>query len=153
MTQLISEQKIEEAAMKFDDSISWEGEQVRNGFNAGVDFALKEIEPLMIEFAKAEFAQQFIPVEEEMPPAQTKVLAKIDVGEGNIWTILAEHIEPRTVLAEDFFEDGDYEEEDMDYDEESDSYFVPDTWVECSYFGTSYIFSKPVIEWSPINKK
>ena len=52
MTQLISEQKIEEAAMKFDDSISWEGKQVRNGFNAGVDFALKEIEPLMIEFAK-----------------------------------------------------------------------------------------------------
>jgi len=101
----------------------------------------------------AEFAQQFIPVEEEMPPAQTKVLAKIDVGEGNIWTILAEHIEPRTVLAEDFFEDGNYDEEDMDYDEESDSYFVPETWVECSYFGTSYMFSEPVVAWRPINKK
>ena len=103
--------------------------------------------------AGAEFAQQFISPEEEMPPAQTKVLAKIDVGEGRTWTILAEYIEPRTVLAEDFFEDGNYDEEDMDYDEESDSYFVPETWVECSYFGTSYMFSETVIGWRPINKK
>lgn len=98
--------------------------------------------------AGVEFAQRWIPVSEEMPPSRKMVLARIDRGEGKTWLILAEFIKTRTVLAEDFFED--YDDDEMDYDEEIDSYYVPETWVECSYFGDSIMFSNPVIEWRPI---
>lgn len=91
----------------------------------------------------------WIPLSEQKPEPHTKVLAKIGRGEGKTWTILARFIPTRTVLAEDFFED--YDEDDMDYDEENDQYYVPETWVECSWFGSDLMFhSEPVIEWKPI---
>ena len=94
-------------------------------------------------------ARRWIPLSEQKPEPQTMVLAKIDRGEGKTWVILAKFIPARTVLAEDFFED--YEEDDMDYDEENDQYYVPETWVECSWFGSDLMFhSEPVIEWRPI---
>ena len=65
---------------------------------------------------------RWIPLSEQKPEPQTMVLAKIDRGEGKTWVILAKFIPARTVLAEDFFED--YDEEDMDYDEENDQYYV-----------------------------
>ena len=94
-------------------------------------------------------ARKWIPLSEQKPEPQTMVLAKIDRGEGKTWVILAKFIPARTVLAEDFFED--YDEDDMDYDEENDQYYVPETWVECSWFGSDLMFhSEPVIEWRPI---
>ena len=94
-------------------------------------------------------SENWIPLSEQKPEPQTMVLAKIDRGEGKTWVILAKFIPARTVLAEDFFED--YDEDDMDYYEEDDQYYVPETWVECSWFGNDLMFhSEPVIEWRPI---
>jgi hypothetical protein len=90
-------------------------------------------------------AQRWISVDEEKPPTKTMLLVKIDRGDGKTWTILAEFIPAKTVYAEDFFED--YDEEYMEYDESEDMYYVPETWVECSYFGVSNMFSAKVIEW------
>ena len=94
------------------------------------------------------FAQRWIPVEEVKPPSREMILVKIDRDEGKTWILLAEFIPAKTVYAEDFFED--YDEDDMDYDEDEDMYYVPETWVECSYFGISHMFSEKVIEWRPI---
>ena len=94
-------------------------------------------------------ARKWIPLSEQKPEPQTMVLAKIDRGEGKTWVILAKFIPARTVLAEDFFED--YDEDDMDCNEEDGQYYVPETWVECSWFGSDLMFhSEPVIEWKPI---
>lgn len=99
----------------------------------------------------AKEAQRWISVDEEKPPKQTMLLVKIDRGDDKTWTILAEFIPANTVIAEDFFED--YDEEDMEYDESEDMYYVPETWVECSYFGVCQMFSEKVIEWRPIERR
>jgi hypothetical protein len=115
-------------------------------------YSLRQYDKYFIEAFKdgVKFAEKWIKTEEEKPSPRQMVLAKIDRGGGRNWTILAEFIPAKTVLADDFFED--YEEENMDYNEENDMYYVPETWVECSFFGTSYMFSEKVIEWRPIGR-
>ena len=59
MKQLIPQSKIDEAAKQLsldtfgdDDNFSGDISTFTNGFNSGVQFALKEIKPIMIEFAE-----------------------------------------------------------------------------------------------------
>ena len=100
-----------------------------------------------------DFAQRWIPVEEELPPSQKRVMVKVKFGtSGEPWTIIACYIPFMTVLEAEFM-DEDYLEQG-DYDKENDVYYTPAGWYESNlYSDTNYHVSDKVVSWRPIERK
>jgi hypothetical protein len=106
-----------------------------NGFNSGV-----------------EFAQRFIPIEEDTPPAREKVIVLCENVGGKKYITLAQFIPSMTVLASDFLDD---DAEDCSvYNKEKDEYYVIEGWWEYqSEADINWKISNKVVSWRPINIK
>lgn len=103
--------------------------------------------------AGAKFAQEFISVEDELPPAKKQVIAKLISENGKEYKTMAIYIPPRTILAEDFMmnhDDSDFYE----YDEEKDTYYVFEGWWEWqTVTDVNWKIYDKVIGWRPIERK
>lgn len=100
--------------------------------------------------AGVEFAQRFIPIEEEMPPAREEVIVTCENVSGKKYITLAQFIPEMTVLASDFLDDD--AEECSVYNEEKDEYYVIEGWWECqSEADINWKISNKVVSWRPIN--
>jgi hypothetical protein len=107
-----------------------------NGFKSGV-----------------EFAQRWIPVEEELPPKLKRVNCQVLFSRNKaIWNIIAQYVPYMTVPEEDYMDDAFAGE--SDYNEEEDQYYTPEGWYECNlYSEINYHVSDEVIAWRPIEYK
>lgn len=101
-----------------------------------------------------EFAQRWIPVDEELPEPLVKVFVKILSVNNKEFVITAQYVPPRTVLAEDFL-DPDYSDLELeDYDKENDIFYVVEGWWEHTYEAdVNYMISDKVTSWRPIELK
>jgi hypothetical protein len=89
---------------------------------------------------------------DELPPNGKRVLILVKYGtSGKLWSAIAEYIHPKTVRAEDFFDDeceGAYE-----YDEEKDCDWVKSNWYECNlYEEIHWCVNDEVVWWAEIEK-
>jgi len=94
----------------------------------------------------------WISVTDRLP--DKKVLAAYKNRLGNWRTIIAEYIPPRTQRCEDFYDwDVGYE---SDYDEETDTEWVKEGWVECidnwDEFASIDMCEGQVSHWMPLPK-
>lgn len=101
----------------------------------------------------AKFSQEWISVEDELPPAEKQVIAKLISENGKEYKTMAIYIPPRTILAEDFMmddDDGDF----YDYDEEKDTYYAVEGWWEWqTVTDVNWKINDKVIGWRPIERK
>lgn len=102
--------------------------------------------------AGVEFAQRFIPIEEEMPPARKEVIVTCENVSGKKYITLAQFIPEMTVLSSEFLED---DAEDCSvYNKEKDEYYVIEGWWEYqSEADINLKISNKVVSWRPINIK
>jgi len=102
---------------------------------------------------KSLLSQEFINVEDELPPAKKQVIAKLISENGKEYKTMAIYIPPRTILAEDFMmnhDDSDFYE----YDEEKDNYYVFEGWWEWqTVTDVNWKIYDKVIGWRPIERK
>lgn len=103
--------------------------------------------------AGVKFAQEWISVEDELPPAEKQVIAKLISENGKEYKTMAIYIPSRTILAEDFMmddDDGDF----YDYDEEKDTYYAVEGWWEWqTATDVNWKINDKVIWWRPIERK
>ena len=102
--------------------------------------------------AGVEFAQRWIPVEEELPK-KLKIVLVLCNNNGKIHTTTAQFVPPKSVLASDFLDD-DSSEECAEYDEEIDDYYVISGWWEYqTEVDINWKISSEVTHWRPIEIK
>jgi hypothetical protein len=110
--------------------------------------------PELIDYFRfgVEFAQSWIPINEEMPEKLIRVLCQVEYGTNkNPWTIIAQYVPPMTVKEEDFMSDEFWGE--GDYNEEEDQYYTPAGWYEANlYSDINYKVSDEVISWRPFKR-
>lgn len=99
---------------------------------------------------------EWISVSDEMPSTRRKVLVLISFpyfSRGIERILLAEYILPKTVLAEDYFED--YEDDAVEYDVEKDCEWVKSGWYEITWGELSYnaYLGGTVTHWMPLPDK
>lgn len=101
--------------------------------------------------AGADFTQRWIPVEEELPGSQKKVLVKVRLKNNNEIETTAIYIPSKTVLASDFLDD--YSTDDLqEYDESIDDYWTKEGWFEWHYYSeVNYLIHDEIIGWRPLN--
>ena len=93
----------------------------------------------------------WISVKDELPPAQSKVIAFYRNSHGNGRTVMAQYITPLTVLCCDFYDDyADYEADFVDGDDEG---FVKESWHEIidnwPDYSSCEIINGEVTHWMP----
>ena len=119
------------------------------------EFSEKSVWACPISFkAGVEFAQRWIPVEEELPNKLITVLVKLKSSYSEKeYTTTAQYVPSRSVLAEDFCNE-DWEEDMFDHDEETDTDWCPTGWFEWqTVTDTNWMLTDEVTHWRPIEYK
>lgn len=132
---------IKEAALEYGAAMGSDPSKPINESYAGFEEGVK-------------FAQRWIPIDEELPPALQKVLIKVINSHKKVSTIMAQYVPSKTILEEDFL-DPEYNDGSLtDYDEENDTYYVIEGWWEDHYEAdTNFMITDIVTHWRPIEVK
>ena len=94
----------------------------------------------------------WIPIVHLQPASKDRVLVMFTNERGVTIITIAEYIQPKTVLADDYLSD-EWSDGFAEYDEEEDCYWTPGGWYEWQYVPeVNFYLDEKITHWMPLPK-